>query len=71
MRAVVIAQLVERLLTTPQVSGSNPIISIIYIACLLSTASKFEKTKMKDKKRPGMSHFYTETCENVSISSTY
>ena len=55
--AVVVAQLVERLLPIPEVRGSNPVIGknlFIYwtfVYCQLS----IEKTKIK-KKRPGMAH---------------
>ena len=42
------AQLVEQLLPTPEICGSNPDIGII-----LSTYCKIEKTKIK-KKRLGM-----------------
>ena len=48
--ALVVAQLVERLLPTPEIHGLNP--NIIKI---LSTNSTIEKTKIK-KKRSGMSH---------------
>ena len=47
-RAVVVAQLVERLLPTPEIRGSNPDIGII-----LSTNCTIEETKIK-KKRLGM-----------------
>ena len=50
MWAVVVAQLVERLLTTPEIRNLNPEISKI-----LSTYCNIEKTKIK-KKRPGMAH---------------
>ena len=43
-RAVVVAQLVERLLATPEVHGLNPVICQIYIVqCLLSTVLKRRK----------------------------
>ena len=48
--AVVVAQLVERSLPTPDVRGSNPDIGKV-----LSTNCTLEKTKIK-KKRPGMAH---------------
>ena len=48
--AVVVAQLVEQLLPTPDIRGSNPDMGKI-----LSTKCTLEKTKIK-KKRPGMSH---------------
>ena len=42
--AVVVAQLVERLLPTPEVHGSNPVIGKIYIEhFLLSTVYKRQK----------------------------
>ena len=48
--AVVVAQLVERSLPTPEIRGSNPDIGKI-----LSTNCTLEKIKLK-KKRPGMAH---------------
>ena len=48
--AVVVAQLVERSLPTPEVHSSNPI-----NGKLLFTVNCFEKTKIK-KKRQVMSH---------------
>ena len=48
--AVVVAQLVEQLLPTPDIRGSNPDIGKI-----LSTNCTLEKTKIK-KKRPGMAY---------------
>ena len=50
LSAVVVAQLVERSLPTPEVRGSNPDIGKV-----LSTNCTLEKTKIK-KKRPGMAH---------------
>ena len=47
---VVVVQLVERLLPTPEIRSSNPDIGII-----LSTYCIILKTKLK-KKRPGMAH---------------
>ena len=47
-RAVVVAQLVEQLLPTPEICSSNPDIGKI-----LSTNCTLEKTKIK-KKRPAM-----------------
>ena len=46
--AVVVAQLVERSLTTPEICNSNP-----DIVKILSTNCTIEKAKIK-KKRPGM-----------------
>ena len=51
-RAVVVAKLKEWSLPTPEVYGSNPVISNIYIEHLF-TVNCIEKTKIK-KKRPGM-----------------
>ena len=57
-RAVVVAQLVEWLLSKPEVRGLNPVIGknlFIYwtfVYCQLC----IEKMKIK-KKRPGMAHF--------------
>ena len=50
---MVVAQLAEGLLPTPEVCGSNPVIGKIYFECLLLTVFKDEK---KRKKRPGMVH---------------
>ena len=54
---MVVAQLVERSLLTPEICGLNPVNGKI-----LSTNCLIEKTKIK-KKRPGMAHllkkFYT------------
>ena len=50
-RAVVVAQLVERSLPTPEIHGVNPDIGKI-----LSTNCTIEKTKIK-KKSHGMAHF--------------
>ena len=47
-RAVVDAQLEERLLWTLEVRSSNPVIGKIYIQRFLSTI--FEKTKIKKKR---------------------
>ena len=49
--AVVVAQLVERSLPTPEVRSSNPVIYIRQY--LMSTVVK----KEKKKNRPGMTHF--------------
>ena len=48
--AVVVAQLVEQSLPTPEISGSSPDFRIIS-----STNCTIEKTKI-NKKRPGMAH---------------
>ena len=57
--AVVVAQLVERLLPIPEVRGSNPVIgkdlNLTFVYCQLC----IEKTKIK-KKRPGMAHFLND-----------
>ena len=49
MRAVILTQLVERSLQTPEVWGSKPVMAKNYIEHLLSPEMKFEKTKRKDK----------------------
>ena len=57
-RAVVVAQLVERLLLIPEVRGSNPVIGknlFTLNICLLSTV--YWKDENKEKKSPGMAHF--------------
>ena len=54
-RAVVVAQLVERLLLTPEVCSSNPVIVKISIEHLF-TVNCIEKTKVK-KKVTGNGHF--------------
>ena len=54
-RAVVVAQLVERLLPIPEVCGSNPVIGKNLHSTF--TVNCIEKTKIK-KKRPGMAHFF-------------
>jgi len=53
---VVVTQLVERSLLTPEVRGSNPVIGKMYIERLLPTVLEFEKTKLKEKKMPGIAH---------------
>ena len=50
--AVVVAQLVERSLPTPEILGSNP-----DIGKMLSTNCTIEKKKIK-KKRPRMAHLF-------------
>ena len=50
------AQLAERLLLTPEESGSNPVISEFYLEHVLTV----EQTKM-NKKRPVMAHFKKHT----------
>ena len=54
-RAVVVAQLVELLLLTPEIRGFIPDIGKI-----LSTNWTIEKTKIK-KKKPGMDRLYKES----------
>ena len=55
--AVVVVQFLEWLLSTPEVSGSNPVFSKIYIEhCVLSTVLKKDN---KEKKRPRMAHLKT------------
>ena len=52
---VVVAQLVERSLLTPEVRSSNPVIGKLLLDIYLITVNWIEKTRMK-KKRPGMAH---------------
>ena len=50
---VVVAQLVEQFLSTPEVCGSNPVINKIYIEhCLLSTVLKRRKQRKRDRECP-------------------
>ena len=51
---VVVAQLVERSLPTPEIHGWNPIIGKVLFT-KLSTNCFIEKAEIK-KKRPGMAH---------------
>ena len=48
MRAVILTQLVERSLQTPEVWGSKPVMAKNYIEHLLSPVLKFEKMKRKE-----------------------
>ena len=63
--AVVVAQLVERSLPTPEIRGSNPVIGKLLYQTFncLSTVSCIEKTKLK-KKEAGNGPFLKEkkTC---------
>ena len=53
---MVVAQLVERLLPTPEVRSSNQVIgNKLYL--MFFTANCIEKTKIK-RKRPGLAHFF-------------
>ena len=52
--AVVVDQLVEQSLPTPEIRGSNPVIGKI-LSTQLSTNCIIEKTKIK-KRMPGMAH---------------
>ena len=52
---MVVAQLVEQFLPSPEVRGSNQVIGEIYIEhCLLSTVLE----RRKNKKRPGMAKYH-------------
>ena len=55
---MVVAQLVEQLLPTPEVRSLNLVIGKIDIERLLSTLLKFEKAKIKEYRGPGMAHFF-------------
>ena len=66
-REVVVAQLVEQLLSIPEVRGSTPVIGKIYIEHLfvyLFIINCIEKTKI-NKKRPGMAHFFNNYKSNL------
>ena len=54
---MVVAQLGELLLLTPEVRISNPVVGKIYIVRLLLTV----KDEYKDKRDPGMAHFLYKT----------
>ena len=64
---MVSAQLVERLLPTSEIRGSNPVIDKI-----LSVNCTIEKTKIK-KKRPGMAHFLRtfSTSSGVNLTAIF
>ena len=48
--AVIVAQLAEWLLPTPEVRGSNPVIGKMYIGhCLLSTVLKRQKCRKRGR----------------------
>ena len=57
-RAVVVAQLTERSLPTPEIRGSNPDNGIKNLWTLLFVNCNPEKTNLK-KKRPGMALFFS------------
>ena len=56
-RAVVVAQLAERSLPSPEIGGSNPNIGNKVFWMYLSVNCNEENTKIK-KKRPGLAHFF-------------
>ena len=56
--AVVVAQLVERSLPTPEVCCSNPVIGKPYITYLLSTVLKWRKIKKKGRKWSNFESIY-------------
>ena len=62
IRAVVVAQLAERSVPTPEIRGSNPDtgnISNVFICQLLS-----RNDENKEKKRPGKAHFFKKGHSN-------
>ena len=61
---VVVAQLVERSLSIPEVCGSNAVIGNIYIEHLF-TINCIEKTKI-NKKISGMAHFKKTVSGNLN-----
>ena len=62
---MVVAELVERSLLTPEVWGSNPVISQIYIEHLF-TVNFIEKTNIK-KNRPEIVLFKNRRLTNITI----
>ena len=58
---MVVTQLVERLLLTPEVCGLNPVIGKIYIEHCLPKVNSIEKTKIK-KKEAGIGPFLRLSC---------
>ena len=62
--AVAVAQMVKRLLPTPELRGSNPVIGKLLYIERLFTFNCIEKTKIK-KKNQEMAHFVpTRCCSN-------
>ena len=55
--AVVVAQLVERSLPTPEVRGLNPVIGKLLYGTFVYW-QLYWKDENKQKKRPGMAHFF-------------
>ena len=62
---MVVAQLVEQSLLTPEIRGSNPDIDKI-----LSTNCSIESTKIK-KKKPGMVHLTKSIINQIHFCITY
>ena len=58
---MVVAQLVEQLIPTPEVRSLNLVIGKIDIERLLSTLLKFEKTKIKEYRGPEWPIFLKKT----------
>ena len=69
--AVVVAQLVERLLLIPEVRGSNPVIgkNLFIYWTIVNCQLCIEKTKIK-KKRPRMAHLKKISIENSVVDFT-
>ena len=67
VRAVVVAQLVERSLPIPEVRSLNPVIGKnLFVYCQLC----IEKMKIK-KKRPGMAHFFKKNLPYKALDTVY
>ena len=63
LRAVIVAQLIERSLLTPEIRGSN-----LDIGKILSTNCTIDKTKIK-KKRPGMAHLKKDSIISPNLTT--
>ena len=68
-RAVIVAHLVERSLPKPNVCGSNPVISKIYLEQVFAV-NCIEKTKTEKKKDPGNGPFFPllKACHLVRLT---
>ena len=66
---MVVAQLAERSLPTPEIRSLNPDIGNVYIETYLSVNCYPKKTKIK-KERPGMAHFKNEGLANEILTES-
>ena len=62
--ALVVAQLVERLLLTPEVRGSNPVIGKIYIEHWSLSTNCIDKTKIKQRGSESVEGSFKGTIED-------